>query len=210
MNLSSLTLSHFEFLHNGGYNLDHVYLLMQIENGLDFSQSENPRMKALHQGIYRKGLITEDGKVTLRGKELLKYVNETEEQPVAKPLKKLKIPKENFEAWWKAYPGTDTFSHKSSKFTGTRSLRTKKDDCKAKFDNIIAEGEYTVQEMIAALEYEVLQKKENSIKHKTNKLTFMQNSLTYLNQRTFEPFIELIREGHKVEETPTNIGGTDI
>ncbi len=210
MNLSSLTLSHFEFLHNSGYNLDHVFLLMQIEIGLDFSQSENPRMKALHQGIYRKGLITEDGKVTLRGKELLKYVNETEEQPVAKPLKKLKIPKENFEAWWKAYPGTDTFTHKNTKFTGTRSIRTKKDDCKAKFDNIIAEGEYTVQEMISALEYEVLQKKENSIKHKTNKLTFMQNSLTYLNQRTFEPFIELIREGHKVEETPTNIGGTDI
>lgn len=210
MNLSSLTLSHFEFLHNSGYNLDHVFLLMQIEIGLDFSQSENPRMKALHQGIYRKGLITEDGKITLRGKELLKYVNETEEQPVAKPLKKLKIPKENFEAWWKAYPGTDTFTHKNTKFTGTRSIRTKKDDCKAKFDNIIAEGEYTAQEMISALEYEVLQKKENSIKHKTNKLTFMQNSLTYLNQRTFEPFIELIREGHKVEETPTNIGGTDI
>ena len=210
MNLSSLTLSHFEFLHNSGYNLDHVYLLIQIEHGLDLSQNENPKMKALHQGIYRKGLITEDGKLTLRGKELLKYVNETEEQPVAKPLKKLKIPKENFEAWWKAYPGTDTFTHKNTKFTGTRSIRTKKDDCKAKFDNIIAEGEYTVQEMISALEYEVLQKKENSIKHKTNKLTFMQNSLTYLNQRTFEPFIELIREGHKVEETPTNIGGTDI
>jgi hypothetical protein len=38
----------------------------------------------------------------------------------------------------------------------------------------------------------------------------MQNSLTYLNQRTFEPFIELIKAGVKVVEQPTDIGGTDI
>ena len=56
----------------------------------------------------------------------------------------------------------------------------------------------------------MLQKKENSIKHKTNKLTYMQNSLTYLNQRTFESFIELVRDGHKVTEAPTVSGGTDI
>jgi hypothetical protein len=36
----------------------------------------------------------------------------------------------------------------------------------------------------------------------------MQNSLTYLNQRSFEPFIELIKEGHKIEETKSN--STDI
>lgn len=210
MNLNNLTFSHFEFLHNSGYNLDHVFLLMQIEIGLDFSQSESPKMKALHQGIYRKGLITEDGKITLRGRELLKYVNETETQPVAQPIKKIKIPKEDFESWWKVYPGTDTFTHKGVKFSGTRSLRTKKNDCKAKFDKIIAEGEYTVQDMIAALEYEVLQKKENSIKQKANKLSFLQNSLTYLNQRTFEPFIELVKEGSQVQETTIVSGGTDI
>jgi len=38
----------------------------------------------------------------------------------------------------------------------------------------------------------------------------MQNSLTYLNQRTFEPFIELIREGKKIVEEPIIRGGTDI
>jgi len=75
---------------------------------------------------------------------------------------------------------------------------------------IIAEGEYTIKDMIAALEFEVLQKKENSYKTKTNKLSFMQNSLTYLNQRTFEPFIELIREGKKVKQAPIIKGGVDI
>ena len=116
----------------------------------------------------------------------------------------------DFEAWWKAYPGTDTFVHKGNNFTGSRSLRTKKDDCKIKFDKILEEGEYTVEEMIAALQYEVLQKKENSVKQKANKLTFMQNSLTYLNQRTFEPFIELVREGNNIVEAPQISGGTDI
>jgi hypothetical protein len=38
----------------------------------------------------------------------------------------------------------------------------------------------------------------------------MQNSLTYLNQRSFEPFIDLLKEGYVVEDkAPTN-GGTDI
>ena len=52
--------------------------------------------------------------------------------------------------------------------------------------------------MVEALEYEVVQKKENSVKAGENKLKYMQNSLTYLNQRTFEPFIELIKEGVKI------------
>jgi hypothetical protein len=38
----------------------------------------------------------------------------------------------------------------------------------------------------------------------------MQNSYAYLNQRTFESFIELIKTGVKVEETNKIIGGTDI
>jgi hypothetical protein len=39
----------------------------------------------------------------------------------------------------------------------------------------------------------------------------MQNSLTYLNQRTFEPFIELIKEGVKIEQqSSAPSGGVDI
>ena len=116
----------------------------------------------------------------------------------------------SFEEWWKAYPGTDTFTHKGKDFTGTRGMRKGKEECKAKLNAILQEGEYTIDEMIAALKYEVLQKKENSYASKTNKLSYMQNSLTYLNQRTFEPFIELIREGKTIEEKPIIKGGTDI
>ena len=206
--MNNLTFSHFEKMHNAGYNLDYVYLLMLIESGQDAKElCESPRMRALYQGLYRKGLVTDEGKITLTGRELMNYTNEG--VVVDKKVKKAKA-KADFDAWWKAYPGTDTFVHKGKTFTGTRSLRTKKDDCKAKFDKILNEGEYTVEDMIAALEYEVLQKKENSIKQKTNKLTFMQNSLTYLNQRTFEPYIELVKDGVTIKEQEEVQGGTDI
>ena len=116
----------------------------------------------------------------------------------------------DFDKWWLTYPGTDTFTYKSQSFTGTRGMRVKKDECKIKFDSIVEEGEYKPTELIAALEYEILQKKENSIKTKVNRLTFMQNSLTYLNQRSFEPFIELIREGKTIKESAEPIKGMDI
>ena len=86
-----------------------------------------------------------------------------------------------------------------------------KEDCRLKFDKILLEGEYTAQQLIEALNYEVLQKKENSITTNSNRLTFMQGSSVYLNQRSFEPFIELIKEGAKVDIAPQKPkGGTDI
>lgn len=205
----NITLYHFEEIYKAGYTLDMLYLLKLIEEGNDASSlCENERMSVLCQSVRRKGLLSENFKITLIGKSVLGFLDEKGEPEMK--LVKSKIVSNDFDDWWKAYPGTDTFSHKKVDFTGTRSMRAKKDDCKLKLKNILAEGEYTIKEMIAALEYEVLQKKENSVKTKTNRLTFMQNSLTYLNQRTFEPFIELIREGKKIVEEPIIRGGTDI
>jgi hypothetical protein len=34
--------------------------------------------------------------------------------------------------------------------------------------------------------------------------------LTYLTQRSFEPFIELVRQGITIEEKPKTVGATDI
>lgn len=208
MNLK-VTHYHFEEIYKAGYTLDIVYLLKLVDEGFDVSTlCADPKISVLCQTVRRKGLLTDDFKMTLVGKSILGFLDE-EGEPEKKLVKK-KTDVEGFELWWKAYPGTDTFTHKGKDFTGTRSMRVKKDDCKAKLNAILAEGEYTIEDLIAALEYEVLQKKENSIKTKTNKLTFMQNTLTYLNQRSFEPFIELIREGKTVKETPIIKGGVDI
>jgi hypothetical protein len=208
MNIN-ITHYHFEEIIRAGYTLDMIYFLKLAEEGIDVqSICTDPKMQMLCQSVRRKGLLSESFKVTLIGKSVIGFLDE-EGTPETKLVKK-KQDSNDFDDWWKTYPGTDTFTHKKQDFTGTRSMRVKKDDCKVKLNSILAEGEYTIKEMIAALEYEVMQKKENSYKTKTNKLSYMQNSLTYLNQRTFEPFIELVREGKKIVEAPIITGGTDI
>ena len=207
--MKNISFQKFQQLYNSGFVLDHVYLLLSIERGDDVKTlcKESPKLEALYQGIYRKGLITEEQKITQTGKELLAFLEE--DSKVEKIVKKT-VDVVNFESWWKAYPGTDTFSYQGKSFAGTRSLRVKKEDCKLKFNKILEEGEYTASELIDALTFEVGQKKQTSVLEKTNKLKFMQNSLTYLNQRTFEPFIELIKSGVTIVEQPTDTGGTDI
>jgi hypothetical protein len=180
--------------------------LIDEGNDVDEMCADDAKMKMLYQTVRRKGLLSESNKITIVGKEVLSFLNEEIEQP---KLSKKK-PDSDFDKWWNRYPGTDTFTYKGQSFTGTRGMRVKKEDCKIKFNNIIGEGEYKSTELIAALEYEILQKKENSIKTKVNRLTFMQNSLTYLNQRSFEPFIELIREGRTIKESAEPIKGMDI
>ena len=205
----NITPYHFEEILKAGYSLDIIYFLKIANEGYDIEKlCDDPKLRVLCQTVRRKGLLSENFKITVLGKSVLGFLDE-KGTPEMKLVKKKQV-SNDFDEWWKAYPGTDTFTHKGKEFSGTRSLRAKKDDCKAKLNSILAEGEYTIAELIAAIQYEVLQKKENSIKTKTNKLSYMQNSLTYLNQRTFEPFIELIREGKIVkEETPVE-GGTDI
>ena len=207
MNLT-LTFSHFKELTKAGYSLDMLCFIALVEEGNDPDDmcTDDAKMKMLYQTVRRKGLLSEANKITLVGKDVLSFLNEKMEQPKLPKKKK----SEDFDKWWNQYPGTDTFTYKSQSFTGTRGMRVKKEDCKVKFNSIVAEGDYTTIELIAALDYEVLQKKENSIKTKTNRLTFMQNSLTYLNQRSFEPFIELIREGKTIKESAEPFKGMDI
>ena len=207
--MMNLPFQKFQEIHNSGYTLDQVYLLSLINQEVDVKSlcQDSPKLGILYQGLYRKGLVNENQTITSRGKEFLEYIEEA--QPEQKLVKK-KVDVSDFDEWWKTYPGTDTFTYMNKSFSGTRSLRVKKEDCKAKFKKILEEGEYTASDLIEALKFEVEQKKQNSVKEKTNKLTFMQNSLTYLNQRTFEPFIELIKSGITIKETPQVAGGTDI
>lgn len=162
------------------------------------------KLDALYFSLIRKGLITEDEKLTIQGKELLTFISSDKKTKIIKH----KAPSEQFEEWWKSYPGTDTFTHKGKTFRGSRTLRQAKEDCKLKFNKILLEGEYTHTQLIDALNYDVLQKKEMSVIQNSNKLTYMQNSLTYLNQRSYEPFIELIKEGIEIKEAKQTFKGS--
>jgi molybdopterin converting factor small subunit len=188
-----------------------MFLLKQISSGNDVKSfiKGSVKLELLCYGLYRKGLITEEGGITLLGTALLDFLEESTTSETT-TIQRVEIPDSCFADWWKAYPGTDTFTYKGKKFSGSRALRQKKDECKVKFNKILEEGTYTCDELIAALEYEVSQKKEASIKAETNRMMYMQNSLTYLNQRSFESFVELVKEGAKVEIAPSVAGGTDI
>lgn len=199
---------HFEELIKKSYSLDHIYLLKLIEQQIDIQPLCDGSMKiaALLSGLIRKGLISEhDEKITTLGKELLVFIDSKEEKKIVKQ----KPATTEFNDWWLTYPGTDTFTHKGKTFSGSRTLRQNRDECRLKYDKILLEGEYTSSQLVEALKFDVLQKKEASLKENTNKLTYMQNSFTYLNQRSYEAFIELIREGIVIKETQSN-GSTDV
>lgn len=205
----SITPEKFQELIKRGHSLDAIYLLKLIDEQYDVSPLCEDSMKigSVYQSLIRKALITQhDEKITTLGKDLLDFIGSKSEKLIRR-----KPATTDFEEWWKSYPGTDSFEYKGKKFTGTRAIRKGKDECRLKFDKILLEGEYTAAQLIAALNFEILQKKESSIETKTNRLTFMQNSVTYLNQRAFEPYIELIINGEQIKESdekPT--GSTDI
>lgn len=206
----NVTPQQFEELIKKGYNLDVIFLLKLIDEQFDVSPLCEGSMKiaSVYQTLIRKALITKDDeKITTLGKDLLEFMDAKS----TGRLIKRKPATTDFEEWWKAYPGTDSFEYKGKKFTGTRAIRKGKDECRLKFDKILLEGEYTAVQLIAALNYELLQKKESSVSTNSNRMTFMQNSVTYLNQRAFEAYIELINDGAKVDIAPQKpTGGTDI
>lgn len=204
-----ITPYHFEQLIKDGYSLDMVFLLKLIEEDFDVKTLFEGDKKAemLCQTIRRKGLVSEQFKITVLGRNLLDFL--ATRAKTSKIVKKTETFAE-FERWWNTYPGTDIFTYKGKSFSGGRTLRVSRDDCQAKLNAILAEGEYTIDQLIAALEYEVLQKKENSVKTGTNRLTYMQGSITYLNQRSFQNYIELIEKGDIIKESPEPFKGTDI
>ncbi len=204
-----LSVNHFQELVKKSYSLDHIYLLslLNAEEDIEDMIAGSIKIDNLYQALIRKGLITTENKLTLQGKQILGFLETEEETKIVK----VKVPDDTFDMFWKAFPGTDSFNHRGKQFNGSRALRTAKEQCKTKFKAILNEGEYTAKELTEALEYDVLQKKESSVKTGTNKLSFLQNSLTYLNQRSFEPFIELIKEGATISTSKEQvIGSTDI
>ena len=204
-----VTPYHFEQLLKDGFTLDMIFLLKLIDEEFDIKTlaEGGPKTDMLCQTLRRKGLMSEQFKITVLGRNLLEFMNSRAK--TSKIVKKTQTFAE-FERWWAAYPGTDIFTHKGKSFSGGRTLRVNKDECQLKLDSILAEGEYTIDQLIAALEYEVTQKKENSFKTGTNRLTYMQGSITYLNQRSFQNYIELINQGVVIKEADEPIKGMDI
>lgn len=212
MNMNNITPEKFQTIYDQGYNIDMLYFIFLTKNGA--CGFINTKLIALEQTCIRKGLLSEDLKITAKGQELLAYIDSKDEAPkLAKKKPKKLIEVDNaFIQWWKIYPSSDTFEYKNKKFAGTRALKVKKDECKVKLNKILLEAEFTLEEMIEALKLEIHQKVENSLKTGINKMSYFQNSLTYLNQGTYEAYVELVRKGHKAadDKKQTSYGGVSI
>lgn len=198
----NVTPSHFEQLLKQSYSLDHIFLLKLVEANIDIQPLTDGSMKiaGLYQSLIRKGLVSDvTQEITQIGRELLTFAD-TE---VKEPIKKLKQKSSDFETWWNAFPATDNFEHRNKKFSGSRGLKRSREDCRIKFNKILAEGEYTAQLITDATALDVFLKKEASVKNNENRLSFIQNSLTYLTQRSFEPFIEMIKTGMEIPNAQT-------
>lgn len=204
--LSSTT---FEQILQLGLDLNLIYLLEGFAQGTDLSTYTNiAKAQSWKQTLLRKGYITQGNLISQMGIDLLKDISIGKTSIVKKRREKQEILTTNFDLWWKAYPATNSFTYKNRTFKGDRALRVNKVECLPKLHKILSEGEFSVEEMISALELEKTQKMEESIRVGINKMSYMQNSLTYLNQRTFEPFIELLKspenkEVQKVENQAT-------
>lgn len=185
----NITTEHFIGLLEKGLTLDHIFILKLVEENYDVNPlcEEWERINGLKRGCERKGLITKDGALTIQGKEVLEFISSVKN----KRLVKSKIENTDFLEWWEAFPKNNIFSFNNVSFSGSRSMRVKKDECRLKFEAIVSEGEYTPRQIIDALKFDVYNKMMESYKKGDNKLTYIHNSLTYLNQRDYENFIDM-------------------
>ena len=203
-----LTPFHFEQLVKQSYSLDHIYLLKLVEANVDTQSMIDGSMKiaGLYQSLLRKGLISDVTlSITQTGRELLAYIDSDDKAVIKRTRQK----SSDFENWWSVFPLTDNFEYKGRKFTGSRGLRRSREDCRIKFNKILAEGDYTAQQIVDATSLDIFLKKEASLKTGENKLTYLQNSLTYLTQRSYEPFVEMIQTGMKIPNAQPK-GSVDI
>ena len=206
--MNNLTFRKFLQIQQKGYTLDMIFLLMKRDEFCEGTDAwGGVKITALLYTMKRKGLITEDEKITLDGQALLDFYNsESKEEKIVK-----RKVEDEFDRFWKTFPATDSFKYGGKTFQGSRALRINKEECKLKLRAILNEGEHSIDQIIEAIEFDIKLKMENSIKTNTNKLTFVQNSLTYLKQRSYEPFIELISQGTIIKEsTEPTIGETYI
>lgn len=103
-----------------------------------------------------------------------------------------------FDEFWKLFPATD----KHSIYNKTRSLKSNRIGCKTKYFSYLKEG-VKHSDIIKALRYEIEDRKKTS--GKDNKLSYMKNSNTWLNQREFEIILETMDDGDSSDWTSNTV-----
>lgn len=108
-----------------------------------------------------------------------------------------------FEKWWKEYPTMD-FIFRGKRFTGTRILKENKERCFIRYQEIIAVGNFTHEQLLNSLKVEVQARKIASFRHTHphyNDFQFMKASMSYLNSGAYKNYIN--RSLQKIDEDET-------
>lgn len=181
--------------------------LLQIYN----SNSTKEMVEARNYYLERRGYIyTIDGDVdiTIDGSELYERLIDLANGKEAVISNSKSKRTEDFDEWWASYPSTGTWvSHDGRRFESSRSLRSgSKEDNRRLYTAILNEGKYNHQDMMRVLLYEIEAKKKQSLITGNNNLNYMQGSITYLRQRTFENFMEISKQdSSSVVDTNDNV-----
>lgn len=207
-NRLKVTIEQFLNVQHSGLSLDHIYLLIYLSGNEPKTELlTGDKLECLTQFLTRRGLINTKLKITEAGKLILESFRFS--KVIISPQRAVSVINNsaeiNFDTWWRTYPSTDIFEHNGRKFNGNRGLKIKKDDCKKLYTDILKEGEYTADDLLRALKYEVQMKKEASCREGENKMKYMVNTRSYLYQRVFENFVEISKGA-----TPPKSSGNSI
>lgn len=189
--LFNIEIGNFLSYIKNGISLDQIYILQLYEKGEDITiHISSSKVEGWRVNLVRKGYLEKDNKVTELGKSLLSGDNIGEVIKINKKELKKAVEgiKSDFDRWWDTFPATDKIPE--ANMQTTRPLRTDRDKCKELFCNMVDKGEFTADQIINGTACDVANRRKLSIKTGKNGLTFLQNSATYLRQKTFEPLIE--------------------
>jgi len=191
-------------------NMEQVFILECIYKGdasllNTYSDNfESERAAGLLIGLVRKDFVhykheSQEYILTIDGHEYYDFLVGLANGNRAGGLKVIGIAKgirkEGFEEWWALYPANSKWEDKNTgtKFSEIRPLRTGKEQCKKKYDNLINNRHVTHRELIDCLKYEIKARKIDSLKNNKNQLCFMKNSLSYLNQEAYLSYIDEVK-----------------
>lgn len=174
------------WLHTIKLNLSHIIILQRFVEGTGHL-------------LGRHKLITElqnlghiwDGEVTPKGKELMDQVNSWKD--VWQPGENLKFKgverDPRFDEWYQRFPATSRIEYKGQIYPGTRSLRTTKNKCEAKYVLILREGKVTHEQLMECLQIEINDRLAETERTGKSDFAYMKATASYLSSRQWENYL---------------------
>lgn len=176
-------------------DINQYCLLCLVERGFDIRTIPDERVKSWLQGLVRKGFVTNESTLTIKGEEFWKNISTVQfipesSEPILYEGSKQQL-RDQFEYWWKnAYCKSNHFSFKGKSFMGTQKKDIKKEECFKHYATLVNSKKYTAMEILQGTLEHMRVAKELSFQTNDNKLTYIPNSERYLREEFFSVYIK--------------------